>query len=461
MSKVIGSQFLWLLFRKGFIPATIAVIGIVCSCALTVVVLSVSDNASRGQTAALDPLATSMGLTAGAPYTPRATGRQSLSDKDVAALSRDLDPRLVSDVVPIASGKALLHYSGTGYRASIYGSTPNWLRYKTTTLTAGRMFSDQECRDGARVAVIGPSILKNLFHGDVASALRANLKVGRLTFRVIGILGKNATGNGGSVVVAPLPVVRNSLLGGIRTVGEIGIVMTGKNAVDAVNSQISSILDPLHMPHKNSGLEEDFSTSTYQGAGVAVADRLVSVLFLTVWSLIVLSAGSATAALACALGNAASSRSPGATTGGEASPGFRRLLGQAAAFATVTGLLGLLGATALILTGAGGLFTAPSLSPRLTVSAVLGACVVVLVVAVVAALRATSRLRSGARLVSVDEPDTPRPPDQGTADRGAAEGVADGFLMTPGRQSGIGGERSVGDCLRHCEARDEVASRRS
>lgn len=460
MSKVKASRNFWRLLRKSLLPSTIALVGIVCSCALAVVVLSVTETASRGKTAALDPLATSMGLTAGAPNTPRATGRQSLSDKDVAALSRDLDPRLVSDVVPIATGKAILHYSGTGYRASIYGSTPNWLRYKATTLTAGRMFSDQECHDSARVAVIGPSIVKNLFHGDAASALRANLKVGRLTFRVIGVLGKNATGNGGSVVVAPLTVVRNSLLGGIRTVGEIGIVMTGKNAVDAVNSQISSILDPLHTPHKSSGLEEDFSTSTYQGAGVAVADRLVSVLSLAVWGLIVLTAGSAAAALATALATTVDPRSPGTTMNGEALPGFRRLLGDAATFTVVAGAMGLAGGATLILTGAGGLLTAPSLMPRLSVSAVSGASVVVPVITVLAAILATSRLWSRAHQASVDEPASPRLPDQRTTDQRTTEEGSGGLAATSGRQSGIAGDRSVGDCLRHREALDEVASYR-
>jgi putative ABC transport system permease protein len=326
-----------------------------------------------------------MGLTASVPNSPKATGKQSLSDDDVAALSRGFDPALVSDVVPIASGKAVLRHDRSQYRATIVGSSPNWLRYKAARLTAGRMFTAQECRDGARVTVIGPSILKSLFHADADTALRSSMKIGRLTFKVIGILGKNATGNGGSVAVSPLSVVRNSLLGGVRTVGEIGIVMTGKEAADAVNSQIGSILGPLHTPRKKTSSEQDFTTSTYQAAGVAVADRLIEFLFWTSCGLVALTAVVGTGALATVLMRARTSSSRSTVA---------RLFGAGAVLAVAAGLPGAALGVAVVLTGAGQLVSvAPSLPPRLSPGTGLYPLALVLAIGSVAALDAAIRSR--------------------------------------------------------------------
>jgi putative ABC transport system permease protein len=338
-----------------------------------------------------------MSLTEGQPNSPKATGMQSLDNSDIEALQQRLDPKLVSAVVPIASGTAMLRRGRTLFRASIIGSTPDWLSYKATQLVAGRMFTEQEYESGARVTVIGPSTLSGLFDNDVQKALRSEIQIGRLTFQIIGVLAHNATGNGGSIAVSPLPVVREDLLGGIRTVGEIGIVMTSKDAVDEINDEISAILDRQHIPFKANGLEEDFSTSTYQSANVAVADQLVQVLFWGSCALVVLAliigAGGLSNVMSFSVAERAREIALRRTFGARRRMIVAQLLSESVVIASMGGALGVLVGVALVMACQQVL---PSIAPQfeapeLSVSFVLPAFLLSLVVGVVAGIHPAMR----------------------------------------------------------------------
>jgi putative ABC transport system permease protein len=315
-------------------------LGIIVGVAMVIVLSGFSSRLDNDYQITFDSLAKSLSLYTSAPSGPQATGIQSISDADVAALSRELDPDLVSDVIPIAKGTAMVRNEGLQYRATIVGSTPEFLKYKGTPLAAGTMFGDQQYRNNARVALLGPSLVDALFAGNGTAALGSTVNIGRLSFRVIGLLGKNATGNGGSNVVAPMTTVRNDLLGGIRTVGEVGIVTTTIDAVGPTGKQISKILERQHT--QQNGLQEDFSVDTFQAGQSAVGTQLLNVLF---WAGIVVAA----AALVLSLVGLA-----GMTTVAATEPPKSRLwsvLTGSVVIAAAAGLIGVALGVVLVLIG--------------------------------------------------------------------------------------------------------------
>jgi hypothetical protein len=96
-----------------------------------------------------------------------------------------------------------------------------------------------------------------------------------------------------------MPTVRNQLLGGVQTVGQINIVATSPGAEVAAETQVTNILEQAHTPKKN-GLDDDFSAVRLQAApltnsilplkvlfyvalGIAVISLLFGVLVLTVF----------------------------------------------------------------------------------------------------------------------------------------------------------------------------------
>jgi putative ABC transport system permease protein len=262
--------------------------GIILGVALTVLLVgSYLEFHSGTYRTGSDSLASSFSVTKAQPHGTRATGVQSLSDSDVAALRRDVDPSLVSHVVPIAQGAAVIRNGDRTFHGGVTGGPSDYPSYLHTPVTAGAMFTARDVEDNARVALLGPAVAKAIFPGDPRSAVGSDITIGRVQFRVIGLLGKDATGGNAAVTVAPLTTVRQSLLGGIHTVGTIGIVAADTSTVPAATEQVTAILEQEHTPRK-SGLQDDFTTTTFSSAQSAVAQHLVLLLFWFVLGVAVL-----------------------------------------------------------------------------------------------------------------------------------------------------------------------------
>jgi putative ABC transport system permease protein len=260
--------------RSRFLDSALTALGIITCITLTIVLIGFVREFSTGvYRNGFDSLATSFSITKSQPHATAARGIQSLSDSDVLALRRDLDPSLVSHVIPIVSGGAILSNHGHEYRGTITGGSSDYLAYQHVPLVAGAMFTEEQVNNSARVVLIAPGIVKNLFGGDNAAALGADIMVGRLKFQVIGLIGKNANDGGNSATVAPYTTVRNSLLGGIQTVSSIGIVTTSAAAMDRASDQATAILENRHTP-KKTGLEDDFDTSKLTSARPVIARQL-------------------------------------------------------------------------------------------------------------------------------------------------------------------------------------------
>lgn len=92
------------------------------------------------------------------------------------------------------------------------GATHNFLDVQGLNIESGRMFTEQEVRSGSKVAVIGQSLIDNLFENEIA--LGKQIRIGGRKFTVIGVLEKQGSflglGDADSRVIIP-----------IRTYGEV------------------------------------------------------------------------------------------------------------------------------------------------------------------------------------------------------------------------------------------------
>jgi hypothetical protein len=276
----------WL--RRNILRSTLTAGCLFICTLLTVLIADLGDGSDGSGGAGFDDLSKSISITSGPPHSNQAMGIQSLSDSDVDALNRGLDPSVVADVVPIASGHALVRHGSAQFRGTLAGSTPDYLAYKSIPLVAGRMFTSSEYQDDARVTLLGPNIVKALFPKGTNSALGAKVVVGRLTFTVIGVVEHDATGNGGWSIISPLTTVRYDLLGGVRTVGEIGLVATSPSTVAQATAQATKILEDAHTPKKGQ-FNNDFSANTFQSANNALVTQVLRALRYFVLGTIVVS----------------------------------------------------------------------------------------------------------------------------------------------------------------------------
>ncbi|MBU4319767.1 MAG: ABC transporter permease [Nitrospinae bacterium] len=92
----------------------------------------------------------------------------------------------VADAAPGHGGVAQVVYGNQNWSTDIIGTTPNMLNVRDWKLAAGRPFTEQEVRSGAKVCLLGQTVVDNLF-GDIYPIGQV-VRIKKVPFTVIGVL---------------------------------------------------------------------------------------------------------------------------------------------------------------------------------------------------------------------------------------------------------------------------------
>jgi putative ABC transport system permease protein len=171
---------------------------------------------------------------------------QPLTDQDVEALRESGEaPRFVT-ITPVKQASAVLKGVYGTWRTSIVGSSQDYPAALNRSLDAGRFFTDSQVRTGARVVVIGPRPVQELFGGIPAAALGQQLRIGSQMFQVIGVLEPN--GQQDDVAVMPITTARTYLVGGgaDNRVDQLVVQARGQDEVPAAMAKVDRVLMDAH-----------------------------------------------------------------------------------------------------------------------------------------------------------------------------------------------------------------------
>lgn len=163
--------------------------------------------------------------------------------QDVDAISKIPNVRRVS---PTVSGSSQLVYGSKNWNTQVQGTGVNYAQIHAAVPTIGRFFNDQEVRMRARVALIGMTVLKQLF-GDT-NPIDSYIRINRITFKVIGILPeKGATGwrDQDDVVIIPVTTGMYRLFGK-QYIDSIDVEVSDMSLMDDVQKSIVEVLVKRH-----------------------------------------------------------------------------------------------------------------------------------------------------------------------------------------------------------------------
>jgi putative ABC transport system permease protein len=143
------------------------------------------------------------------PYDPR----HPLTEDDAAALSRDVPGVEIS--APIIWGKITAVARDRHWSTTVWGNDSGYIVARDWPLAAGRLFNNDEIASGAKVAVIGQTIVEKLFDGH--ARIGATMRLENVPFTVVGVLEKKGEGGSGAsqddLVLIPLRAARSRVLG--------------------------------------------------------------------------------------------------------------------------------------------------------------------------------------------------------------------------------------------------------
>lgn len=163
--------------------------------------------------------------------------------QDVDAIAKLPGVRRVS---PTVNGGAQLVYTNKNWNTQVQGVGVNYAEMHAAIPTTGKFFSDQEVRMRARVALVGLTVLKQLF--EDTNPIDAYIRINRITFKVIGILPeKGATGwrDQDDVVVIPVTTGMYRLFGK-QYIDSIDVEVSDVSLMDGVTKSIIELLMKRH-----------------------------------------------------------------------------------------------------------------------------------------------------------------------------------------------------------------------
>lgn len=245
--------------RSNRLRSALTMLGIIIGVAAVILLVAFGNGLQSYITGAFGPLANQIQVTKGPSSITGKT--RDLTDADVSALSDPVRTPDVASVSPSVQGAALLQLTGGGqYRTTVVGASSDYLDISNRELVVGSMFDDQQATNKAKVVVLGPNPVASLFDGNAGTAIGKEVRIGRTTFRVVGVLKGN--GQQDNVSVMPLGAARSYLLGGGDVVNSITVRATSTDSVDAAVSEIQKVLDARHNIRDTA--DRDYTTTALQ-----------------------------------------------------------------------------------------------------------------------------------------------------------------------------------------------------
>ena len=245
----------------------LTMLGIIIGIASVIVMVSVSQGAQKQVVDFIDSLGTNMLMVR--PGASKFGGRYSeagtetpFSERDIKALKEKFSfiegaSGSIDSVAPVIVG-------GLNWQTVINGVHRDYVYVRDWAIDDGRNFTDQEVRAGAKVALLGSTVVENLF-GD-ASPINARIRIKNVPFTVIGTLEKKGQSSWGrdqdDAILIPISTARLRISGRSSPIvaDEVGTVMLKIAPYKDINDAQEEIKDYLReRRHIAPGEEDDFT----------------------------------------------------------------------------------------------------------------------------------------------------------------------------------------------------------
>ena len=234
----------------------LTILGIVIGISSVIALVSVGQGASNSISASVQSLGSNLiEITPGAARTAGGFGVSGGRGTAKTLTQADADALLsgVSNVQAIASevsGRYQVTAKGTNTNTTVDGVTSAYPQIRNVTIDQGSFITDQQNQSLAKVAVIGPTVVTDLFGVDaVASdAVGQTIRINNMEFTVIGVtVSKGTSGFNNQDDMIYIPAMSaERFLSGNQYLSTIDVQATDANAMTQVQNDITSLLLARH-----------------------------------------------------------------------------------------------------------------------------------------------------------------------------------------------------------------------
>lgn len=274
----------------------LTMLGIIIGVASVIAMLAIGEGSKESIRSTISAMGSNMitirpGADSRGPARGSGGNVQTLTLKDYEAIKEQAD--LLSDITPVVNGGGQVINGANNWPSSIYGVNPAYLNIKVLDLQSGSMFTDNEVKTAAKVALIGQTVVDNIFpNGEepVGKMIRFN----NIPFKVIGVLevkGENTFGQDqDDVVLAPYTTVQKRIL----AIDHFNQVMASAISEDDAQDAVTQVTEIMRTQHKIAGnVEDDFSVRSMEEliSTFSSTSEMLTILLVAVASISLLIGG--------------------------------------------------------------------------------------------------------------------------------------------------------------------------
>ena len=239
----------WASLVANKLRSLLTMLGIIIGVAAVIALVSIGNGVKQDIEDSISSLGSNLLVVMpGAPRTPGVRPSQgsmkSLKISDYEAIAKLEGVKAAS---PMTNGSYVVIYQNKNWTTSVAGVNANFQDVNNWTMTSGRFFSDKNVQNRERVAVVGQTVVKNLFADE--DPVGKEIRVKNIPFRVIGVLKSKGNGTMGNdqddTVLIPYTTSMERVEG-IDYLRMVYVVSKDDEGIDRLQADIENLLRVRH-----------------------------------------------------------------------------------------------------------------------------------------------------------------------------------------------------------------------
>jgi putative ABC transport system permease protein len=193
----------------------------------------------------------------------------TLTTDDADAILRDVPG--VAAISPSVTASVPLVVGNQNWTTRAEGASASYPSIRARAVASGEFFTDADVKSAARVAVLGQTVVNELFGG--ADPVGQQIRVRNLTFRVVGVLERKGQSQYGQdqddTLVLPYTTVMKKLTA-TNYVSTVYVSAVSQDATDDVQQEVTKLLRTRH--NLRAGEDDDFRIRNLTDVAEAAAE---------------------------------------------------------------------------------------------------------------------------------------------------------------------------------------------
>ena len=272
--------FIWLtvmtalrVLRRNRLRAGLTMLGIVIGVAAVIAMVSIGEGAKRAVQAQIATMGTNViiifpGVTSASGVRGSQGSAMTLTVSDALDLKKRIP--LLAETGWARRDVMQSVYGNRNWNGPINGVSPSYLTIRDWSFTSGGPFTQTDLDSAARVALIGQTVVENLFDPG-EEPVGAVIRIKNVPFRVVGVLtpkGDSAQGSDqDDVIFIPFSTAERKVFG-TSFIGSVGAMFGSTDRIEDLPMAVEQIREVLRARHRlQAEQSDDFTIRTQVDIG--------------------------------------------------------------------------------------------------------------------------------------------------------------------------------------------------